>query len=354
MSAEMEKRFLQMLQACRDRERSKQDGGEGKPNNGVSTTALQQEFGDDLSPLEKFINDMLVQRRVQLARGTDGVLWYKLLDEETSTKLQDLSKEQQTVYQQISNAGDRGIWVRDIKNNSGIQQQTITKALKVLEGRGLIKSLHGVHSKTKKLYILAGLSPSNALMDSGYYTDKTSPSDELTGGVWYTETPRPYSRRETPSDELTGGVWYTDNEFDHAFIDSLRSFVTTVVRENRLQGTTLEAITAQVRTSGISTVELTAGQIDTIVRCLVHDRIIEEIRGTGNGSDGVLFRASKDADSMPDAFLTEFPCGVCPVIDHCAEGAVISPQTCVYLARWLEMPGTDDYQRPCLKAEDLF
>jgi hypothetical protein len=33
--------------------------------------------------------------------------------------------------QQIDQAGDRGIWVRDIKLSTGIQQQTITKALKV-------------------------------------------------------------------------------------------------------------------------------------------------------------------------------------------------------------------------------
>mmetsp|Transcript_585 Transcript_585/g.821 ORF Transcript_585/g.821 Transcript_585/m.821 type:complete len:112 (+) Transcript_585:243-578(+) len=68
--------------------------------------------------------------------------------------MQGLSKEQQKVYQQIELSGDKGIWVRDIKLATGIQQQTITKALKILESRRLIKSVQGVHSKTKKLYML--------------------------------------------------------------------------------------------------------------------------------------------------------------------------------------------------------
>ena len=30
------------------------------------------------------------------------------------------------------------------------------------------------------------------------------------------------------------------------------------------------------------------------------------------------------------------PCGVCPVFQHCAPGAVISPETCEYLKQWWE------------------
>ena len=56
---------------------------------------------------------------------------------------------------------------------------------------------------------------------------------------------------QVPSKEITGGIWYTSNEFDHEFIEVLRNFVTTVVRENRKEGITLKSITERVRTSGI-------------------------------------------------------------------------------------------------------
>ena len=39
--------------------------------------------------------------------------------------------------------------------------------------------------------------------------------------------------------------------------------------------------------------------------------------------------------TVPDA-LTATPCGVCPVVDDCTPGGVISPATCVYLDKWLE------------------
>lgn len=40
---------------------------------------------------------------------------------------------------------------------------------------------------------------------------------------------------------------------------------------------------------------------------------------------------------LPDeTALTGIPCGVCPVMDQCHDGAQISPQTCIYYKSWLE------------------
>lgn len=66
--------------------------------------------------------------------------------------------EQMLVYQVIDRAGNKGIWTRDIKNATNIQQQTLTKTLKALEGRQLIKSIKSVTSKSKKLYMRFDLS----------------------------------------------------------------------------------------------------------------------------------------------------------------------------------------------------
>jgi DNA-directed RNA polymerase III subunit RPC6 len=62
------------------------------------------------------------------------------------------------LLQQIKLSGNSGIWVRDIKLQTNIQQVTINKALKGLESRSLIKSVKAVHSKSKKLYMLFELS----------------------------------------------------------------------------------------------------------------------------------------------------------------------------------------------------
>jgi DNA-directed RNA polymerase III subunit RPC6 len=66
--------------------------------------------------------------------------------------------EQMLVYQVIERAGNKGIWTRDIKNATNIQQQTLTKTLKALESRQLIKAIKSVTSKSKKLYMKYDLS----------------------------------------------------------------------------------------------------------------------------------------------------------------------------------------------------
>jgi len=71
-------------------------------------------------------------------------------------------------------------------------------------------------------------------------------------------------------------------------------------------------------------------------------------------SEGGLFRASRDAGCEMDGFLTEFPCGMCPLMDRCSENGIISPQTCVYFTKWLEFEGKDEFMREGYKAEDLF
>ena len=79
----------------------------------------------------------------------------------------------------------RGIWTRDIKTATNIPQMTLTKTLKILEQRSLIKSVRSVVSKSKKLYVLFDV---------------------------------------VPAKSVTGGPWYSDQEFDHEFVSELSNF----------------------------------------------------------------------------------------------------------------------------------
>lgn len=84
------------------------------------------------------------------------------------------------------NAICRGIWTRDIKIPTNIPQHTLTKILKILEQRSLIKSVRSVVSKSKKLYMLYDV---------------------------------------TPAKEITGGPWYSDQKFDHEFVNELENYI---------------------------------------------------------------------------------------------------------------------------------
>ena len=77
------------------------------------------------------------------------------------------------MYQRIQQAGNRGIWSRDIRLATNLPAQKVQRALKTLEGRNAVKLVKGTSGGNKKIYMLAELSP----------------SDELTGGQWCAANP---------------------------------------------------------------------------------------------------------------------------------------------------------------------
>jgi DNA-directed RNA polymerase III subunit RPC6 len=58
-----------------------------------------------------------------------------------------------------------------MKTATNIPQQTLTKTLKILEQRNLVKFVRAVTSKSKKLYMLYDMVPAK----------------DITGGPWYTD-----------------------------------------------------------------------------------------------------------------------------------------------------------------------
>eukprot|EP00607_Mallomonas_marina_P003414 CAMPEP_0182433336 /NCGR_PEP_ID=MMETSP1167-20130531/62560_1 /TAXON_ID=2988 /ORGANISM="Mallomonas Sp, Strain CCMP3275" /LENGTH=255 /DNA_ID=CAMNT_0024621907 /DNA_START=178 /DNA_END=945 /DNA_ORIENTATION=+ len=249
------------------------------------------------------INDLLSSNRLQLLMQ-DGVVVYKLIHEEKAAKFEGLGPEQILVYQAIEKAGNKGAWTRDIKTSTNIPQQMLTKTLKALEQRNLIKTVRSVSSKSKKLYMLADL---------------------------------------VPAKEITGGPWYTDQEFDSEFIEELCKFIVQFVRAQGIVG--LGSIGERVRISGISKVELSLDELELVLQTLVYDGHLEEVQTavvmlTGQASGQAMYKVSRSVN--PPNYFTEFPCGSCPVIERCCDGGIISPRTCEYMKHWLEMPDVED------------
>eukprot|EP01035_Chromulina_nebulosa_P021444 gene21444-27777_t len=233
------------------------------------------------------------------------MLVYKLILAETAIKFEGLGPEQMLVYQEIEKSGNRGIWTRDIKLKTNIQQQILTKTLKILEQRNLIKSVRSVISKSKKLYMLYNLEPAK---------------------------------------EISGGPWYTDQEFDHEFLELLSLEILSYVSSIGLAD--LNSIASKVKVSGISKVELSYEELELVVQTLVYDGRLEEVQSsvlimTGHHKSGtIMYKTSKKMDLSNN--FTDIPCGVCPIISHCREGGVISPSTCEYMQVWLGAAHNND------------
>jgi DNA-directed RNA polymerase III subunit RPC6 len=108
------------------------------------------------------LQQLINERRVQLfMNGTEVV--YRSLTKEAADRLSDLSAEDMSALQAIERAGTNGIWVRTLKLQTRMQQTQITKVLKRLESRKLVKTVKSVVHKARKMYMLYDLEPAKHL-----------------------------------------------------------------------------------------------------------------------------------------------------------------------------------------------
>eukprot|EP01031_Cornospumella_fuschlensis_P026414 gene26414-31917_t len=267
---------------------------------GLTDEQIRNHFGARYGQLTSVINDLLSTNRLLLFQQGQGGLVYKAVREETALKFEGLGPEQMLVYQAIERSGNKGIWTRDIKIGTSIPQHTLTKTLKILEQRLLVKSVRSVVSKSKKLYMAYDV---------------------------------------VPAKEITGGPWYSEQEFDHEFVGALSDFVVQIVRSVGLAD--IHTITERVRVSGISRVELSAEEMEMVVNTLVYDGRLEEISTglllvAGQSTATRKYKASSSRQHGLGVSYTNIPCGRCPVLTQCTEGGLISPATCVYFEDWLQ------------------
>lgn len=224
-SSDLRQRFLDVLQSS-------------TASGGVPNSKLKEVFGTEYTALAVIMNDLIKETRITFSRNNlSGEMYYQLVEETVAAQLQGLDSAAITVYQVIEKAGNMGIWTRDIKNQTKIQPTVVTRILKALESRRLVKPIKSVTAKTKKLYLLYNLEPSK---------------------------------------ELTGGVWYSDMEFDHEFISELRGVLIQHIRKHPMTAAKLLEVMQRME---ISKVTLEIADITQLLNTLVYDNLAEEEDG---------------------------------------------------------------------------
>jgi len=182
------------------------------------------------------LNQLLKQHKLEVWQDASQRLWYKNIGfNEDAKKFKGLNSDELLVYQIIKSAQNTGIWTKDLKYKSNLQQPQVAKVLKLLEGRKLIKSIKSVANKNRKVYMVYELEPST---------------------------------------DITGGVWYTDNEFDQEFFQILRSAVEKFVLKQKLAS--LDAIHQYIEAKKITKVALSKQDVKNVLNVLVYDGIVDE------------------------------------------------------------------------------
>ena len=93
--------------------------------------------------------------------------------------------------------------------------------------------------------------------------------------------------------------------------------------------------------------ELSLDELELVLQTLVFDGKLEIISAnalqllakSGMNTNDKYYKLSKPITTYN--YLTDSPCGVCPVAAQCYDDGIISPKTCKYLSSWLSMPDDD-------------
>jgi len=139
----------------------------------------------------QIINKLLSQGYFDLFKQGD-LLFYRLKDPAKLAKCAD--NEEKIIYRIIEEAGNKGIWIRDIKSKSNLMHTPLQKILKSLEAKKLIKVVKPVAASKKKVYMLEHLKP---------------------------------------DESVTGGVWYNGKEFETEFADVLNQLCYRFLKQKR-------------------------------------------------------------------------------------------------------------------------
>ena len=105
------------------------------------------------------LNDLMKKGKVVACPGMDKALVFRLQSDEDAAKMRDLTAEDRLVYQEIEQSQNKGASTKDLRSKTGLQAPALTKALKKLETRKLVRQVKSVASKNTKIYMLIDLEP---------------------------------------------------------------------------------------------------------------------------------------------------------------------------------------------------
>lgn len=273
---------------------------------GATGPMLVQRLGITLAELQSNANRLLKSGKLDIVMRSKEM--HFVVASAQTKRLAKFSVDERLIYQIIEAAGNKGIWLRDIRAKSNLEQKRVNSIIKKLRANKLIKSVTSVVASKKKLYMLFDLEP---------------------------------------DESLTGGAWYADEEFDAIFVKTLRDVVIKYLQTKCPEGRSfvspmerfeaslvfLTEVHTWVTDSGIFTQALRKDDIEKVLDTLVLDGTVEQ-RKPISGQAESRYRLANVPQIPPGLYAT--PCGACPVQQKCVPGGIVSPESCTYLADWAQ------------------
>ncbi|KAJ5605197.1 hypothetical protein N7510_010351 [Penicillium lagena] len=305
---------------------------------------------NDLALLVQCAQSLVDQKLMRLLQTKTERLAWKIIPREDAEKLQNLNPDESLVYNVIHSNGRSGVWVRAIQSRTGLHKSILDRCVKSLEGKNYIKSVHNVKYPSRKMYMLAGLAPSEDVTGGAWFTDGVMDVDFINSVAGYIEyTVSRKSWFEVPSSEQ-GRNKRLKTATGKSDIKEEKQYLPFAARYEGYP--TVEMITSAVNESGITPVTLREESIVQLLEMLCYDKKLVAL------NNGQYYKAIKNPDAvkasqarkpaavndmadaeatkhLPKNGMTEAPCGQCPVFKLCSPGGAVSPETCEYFDPWL-------------------
>eukprot|EP00347_Sterkiella_histriomuscorum_P012675 403367656 len=258
---------------------------------------------DELQKIEAINKLVEINRVVLFTQGKGQNLVYRYQSEEQAHKLRDLLPEDVLVYQMIEESGDNGTQIQDLKiklTPQGFNSVILTKILKKIEKKGLIKKIKSLNKNNRQVWMLMEIEPSI---------------------------------------NVTGGLIGQEN-FD---LDSIEIIQERLLEYLRKQGpTSYRELSLHIKQCGViqKGSEFRDEDIKQIIQVLVYDQKIEQIQtGLGSmigGADNIVYKLSNNKYPQ-QVYYTQIPCAHCPVRKECGPNNLVNPKSCQYINEWLSI-----------------
>lgn len=267
------------------------------------------------------------------------------------------------VYNQIENSGTNGTWTKTIKQRTNMHQTTVTKAMKTLESKKLVKPVKSIKNPAQKIYMLFHLSPNEDVTGGPWFSDGeldveliAVTADAVVHFIAQNSWKTVYIKRErTPSPGLETGTKKrkrdtADIEGAHPRSRKQQGYETQISYPAGYRGyPSVSAIHHFITEAGFlkDSSNLTESDLQNLLDVLVFDERIEKIGNGYRTCKGVFGateamknlmhgRAAADAvEEIEGNGLSQAPCGRCPVFSLCEDGGPVNARNCEYFQTWL-------------------
>ena len=325
-----------------------------------------------------------------------GKQCWALRPRDAAKNVKRLSQDERIVYEVVEEAHNDGVWIRNIRNRTGIKDQKgLDKILRRLEQQHLVKQVKNIKSHAQKTFMLYHLAPSDEVTGGSFHDggdlDETfvnamsetiifhveqmgwaqakrkrikrerehtpimipDDDEQATAGA---QAPRAHKRRKrepvptTPSKDIEDLAPPRKHRSHKHTSDPETDAGPTQLsyppdREYPNATSIYNWIVSTGILRGIKAESLTVDEIQTLINVLVWDEKLEEVNGGYRTVRGVRFKppghGREDDEAVPVEVqrgnaLTEMPCGRCPAIDLCGTGGLVNASNCVYFEQWLD------------------